>query len=114
MAGEGVRRQGKGMGMHQPVGADEAATWTTPIGGEPVRIPATIDGVREALGGDPQRLAEFEAEIGAAPADRLHLVVARWSLSTTAADEEDDAVVARLRVGDFTGCVPQAPDAGAA
>ncbi|MGK5545710.1 DUF721 domain-containing protein [Streptomyces sp. URMC 127] len=89
------------------------ATWTTHIGGELVEIPATIDGIRAALPEDQQ--PAFDAEIGSTPADQLQLVLASWSLSATpAAGEEDDAIIARLRAGDFIGCVPQDPEAGVA
>ncbi|MGW6457206.1 hypothetical protein ACWF94_15020 [Streptomyces sp. NPDC055078] len=88
------------------------STWTTRIGGEFVEIPATINGVRAAL--PESERAAFDAEVGSTPAGQLQLVLANWSLSTTPAEDEDEAVVARLRIGDFSGCVPQDPRAGVA
>ncbi|MEW1654258.1 MULTISPECIES: hypothetical protein [unclassified Streptomyces] len=84
-----------------------AATWNTVIDGVLVEVPATIDGIRATL---PEAdRAAFEAEVRRTPAQELHRVLARWALPA-AAEEEDDAIVARLRAGDFTGCVPQDGD----
>lgn len=80
------------------------ATWTTVIGGEPVEIPATIEGIRATL--SPAQAEAFDGEIARTPAQDLHRVLARWALPPEA-EAEDDAVVARLRAGDFSGCVPQ-------
>ncbi|MCS0638999.1 hypothetical protein NX801_25810 [Streptomyces sp. LP05-1] len=93
---------------------NDGTTWTTSVAGREGRVPATINGVRVALGHEPERLAASEAEIGDAPAEQPQLVLTEWALSTTGADEEDDAVIARLRAGDFTGCVPQEPGTGVA
>ncbi|MFJ4769941.1 hypothetical protein ACIP88_12585 [Streptomyces uncialis] len=84
---------------------DEKATWTTLIDGQEVRIPATIDGVRQALADDPARLAEFEAEIGRTPAARLAQTLAMWALPA-GAWAEIDATMERLAAGDFSGCTP--------
>lgn len=87
--------------MNQP----DAATWTTSIGDELVQIPATIDGVREALAHDPQRLAEFEAEIGRTAASELPQTLAAWALPPEAW-AEINAQMDRLAAGDFSGCTP--------
>jgi hypothetical protein len=81
------------------------ATWTTYIRGERMQIPATIAGIRAML--PEEKAAEFDAEIEATPAPQLTTVLARWALPAEAI-EEDDEVVARLRAGDFSGCVPAA------
>ncbi|PJN38689.1 hypothetical protein CG747_21580 [Streptomyces sp. CB02959] len=83
------------------------ATWTTVVDGELVEIPATIDGIHAVL---PEvDRAAFEAEVRRTPAQDLHRVLARWALPA-AAEREDDAILARLKAGDFTGCVPQDGD----
>ncbi|AXU16830.1 hypothetical protein [Streptomyces clavuligerus] len=84
---------------------DEKTTWTTLVGGREVQIPATIDGVRQALAADPARLAEFEAEIGRTPAARLAQTLAMWALPVEAW-AEIDAQMDRLAAGDFSGCTP--------
>ncbi|MCY0932378.1 hypothetical protein OTB20_40785 [Streptomyces sp. H27-H1] len=87
------------------------ATWTTHVHGERTKLPATIDGIRAALpAGQRER---FDAEIGATPADELHLVLVGWALSTTAAAAEDEDVLHRLRRGEVIGR-PADPAAGAA
>lgn len=81
-----------------------AATWRTHIDGREVEIPATIEGIRAIVPeGDVEK---YDAQVRHTPAQDLHKVLARWALPQEAADE-DDAVVARLRSGDFSGCVPQ-------
>lgn len=80
------------------------ATWTTYIDGEPVQVPATIEGIRATL--DEADRTVFDAQIGRTPAQDLHQVLARWALPAEA-ENEDDAAVARLKAGDFTGCVLQ-------
>lgn len=81
-----------------------AATWTTYIDGEPVQVPATIEGIHSTLGEVDRTV--FDAQIGRTPAQDLHQVLARWALPA-GAEAEDDATVARLKAGDFTGCVLQ-------
>ncbi|MEU5547909.1 hypothetical protein AB0G85_37315 [Streptomyces sioyaensis] len=76
-----------------------AATWTTHIDGQPVEIPATIDGIQATLD-------EADVEVRSTPVHDLHRVLARWALPEEAEDE-DDAVMARLKAGDFSSCVPQ-------
>ncbi|MEV7420393.1 hypothetical protein [Streptomyces sp. NPDC089919] len=88
-----------------------AATWTTHVGGERTELPATIDGIRATL--PENQRATFDAEIGATPADELHLVLVGWALSATEAAAEDDAVLARLRAGETVGR-PVDPEAGVA
>jgi hypothetical protein len=84
---------------------DTAATWTTYVHGEPVELPATIDGVRAALPEDERR--EFDAEIGRTPAPALQQVLGRWAIRThREAAEETEETIRRLQAGDFTGCVP--------
>ncbi|MDJ0375634.1 hypothetical protein QMK19_40175 [Streptomyces sp. H10-C2] len=80
------------------------ATWTTHIRGERVEIPATIEGIRATL--DAANRAAFDTEIAHTPAQDLHRVLARWALPD-AAESADEDVVARLRAGDFSGCVRQ-------
>ncbi|MFG2174757.1 hypothetical protein ACGFMO_25930 [Streptomyces niveus] len=80
------------------------AAWTTYIDGELVQIPATIEGIRATL--DESDRAVFDTEIGRTPAQDLHQALARWALPAEA-EAEDDAAVARLKAGDFTGCVVQ-------
>ncbi|MGW5119510.1 hypothetical protein ACWEQ8_29305 [Streptomyces noursei] len=46
--------------------------------------------------------AAFEAEVRRTPAQDLHRLLARRSLPAEA-EREDDAIVARLEAGDFTG-----------
>nr|EIF91531.1 hypothetical protein [Streptomyces tsukubensis NRRL18488] len=69
--------------------------------GGAVQVPATIQGVREAL---PDALrAQFTAEIETAPADQLQVVLVRWAMTIpTVHDEAEEALVARVRSGDFT------------
>ncbi|MEV0261475.1 hypothetical protein AB0I49_09030 [Streptomyces sp. NPDC050617] len=81
-----------------------AATWTTRVGGQPMEIPATIEGIRATLG--TADAEAYDAEIGRTPAQDLHRVLARWALPAEA-EEEDDAIVARLKTGDFSGCTSQ-------
>ncbi|MFJ1751145.1 hypothetical protein ACIOJD_33695 [Streptomyces sp. NPDC088116] len=85
--------------------SETAVTWRAHVGGELVEIPATIDGVRSALACDPERLAEFEAQLGSTPAMELPAVLAAYALPQQAWDETD-ATIERLRAGDFSGCTP--------
>lgn len=80
------------------------ATWTTYIDGEAAQVPATTEGIRATLGEADRTV--FDAQIGRTPAQDLHQVLARWALPGEA-ENEDDAAVARLKAGDFTGCVLQ-------
>ncbi|MFE7608585.1 hypothetical protein [Streptomyces celluloflavus] len=84
-----------------------AVTWTTYVGGRPVEVPATIEGIRATL--DEADTEAYDAEVLRTPAQDLHRVLARWALPAEA-ENEDDTVVARLRAGDFSGCVPQDGD----
>lgn len=81
------------------------ATWKTHHDGELVELPATIDGIRDAL--PPERRPVFLHEVHAAPAGELELLLCRWALETrpdiVAADE---ATFRRLEAGDFTGFTP--------
>ncbi|MCM2388940.1 hypothetical protein [Streptomyces albipurpureus] len=81
----------------------EKTTWTTLVDGREVQIPATIDGVRATLAGEPERLAEFEAEIGRTPAFQLAQTLATWALPAEAWSEIN-AEMDRLAAGDFAGC----------
>jgi hypothetical protein len=92
----------------------KTATWTTHHNGEPVELPATIDGIRAAL--PAERRQAFLDAVYATPASELHLLLGHWALETRpdirAADE---ALMDRLAAGDFTGCVPlDDTEAGAA
>ncbi|TLQ39009.1 hypothetical protein [Streptomyces marianii] len=80
------------------------ATWTTHIRGERVEIPATIEGIRAVL--DEADVEAFDAEVESTPAQDLHRVLARWALPAEAT-QEDDELLARLKAGDFSGCIPQ-------
>ncbi|MFE7129522.1 hypothetical protein ACFVIM_01535 [Streptomyces sp. NPDC057638] len=84
---------------------DETTSWSTLIDGQRVRIPATIDGVRQVLADDPVRLAEFERELGGTPALELPAFLAAYALPQRAWDEID-VTIERLRAGDFSGCTP--------
>ncbi|QDY80654.1 hypothetical protein [Streptomyces qinzhouensis] len=84
---------------------DEKRSWSTLIEGREVRIPATIDGVRQALAYDPELLTEFERELGGTPALELPAFLAAYALPRKAWDEID-ATIERLRAGDFSGCTP--------
>ncbi|MGX2997043.1 hypothetical protein JNUCC64_22735 [Streptomyces sp. JNUCC 64] len=72
----------------------------THIGGRTVDLPASLDSIRAALPED-QREA-FDREIGAAPITDVPLIAARWSLPPEARDEEE-AMLQRLKSGDFGG-----------
>lgn len=93
------------------MGEITTATWTTHVRGEQTTLPATIDTIRAALPAG-QRPA-FDAQIGATPADELHLVLVGWALSTTEAAAEDEEVLRRLRRGETVGR-PADPQAGVA
>ncbi|MGX2994950.1 hypothetical protein JNUCC64_11725 [Streptomyces sp. JNUCC 64] len=71
------------------------------IGG-PVEVPATIRDLRAAL---PEALrAGFTAEAEAADVGDLPMLLARWVMRVpTGHETEEEALVARLRRGDFTG-----------
>ncbi|MER6914545.1 hypothetical protein ABT354_22970 [Streptomyces sp. NPDC000594] len=70
--------------------------------GGPVEVPATIRGVREAL---PAELrATFTAEAETTAVGDLPMLLARWLMKApTGYEAEEDALVARVREGDFTG-----------
>lgn len=79
-----------------------AKTFTTTIGGRTVELPGTIHAIREAL--PAEQRAEFEREAEQAGADEISGVLARWALRTPQAhDPEEDALIARLKAGDFSG-----------
>ncbi|MEV0281706.1 hypothetical protein AB0I22_35705 [Streptomyces sp. NPDC050610] len=78
------------------------ATLKTVIGGELVELPGTIAGVRAALP-PPERRDEFDREIAHAPATELPLVLVRWALAGTGAEEEDEALFERLVRGEDIG-----------
>ncbi|MEV0282432.1 hypothetical protein AB0I22_39610 [Streptomyces sp. NPDC050610] len=73
----------------------------TVIGGELVELPGTIAGVRAAL--DAEQAGEFDREVEHAPATELPLVVVRWALAGTGAEEEDEALFERLVRGEDIG-----------
>ncbi|MBW1601414.1 hypothetical protein JJV70_04690 [Streptomyces sp. JJ66] len=81
---------------------------TTYVNGQPVAVPATIAGVRAILS-DADRAA-FDAEIETTPAIQLPATLIRWALPPEAIRADDEAV-ARLRAGDFSGCVSLDGDA---
>ncbi|MQS37718.1 hypothetical protein [Streptomyces katsurahamanus] len=83
----------------------EKTTWRTLVGGREVEIPATIDGVRQALAGESDRLAEFEAEIGRTPAVQLAQTLVMWALPPDAW-AEIDTEMDRLAAGDLSGWTP--------
>ncbi|MFF2020990.1 hypothetical protein ACFVW2_04150 [Streptomyces sp. NPDC058171] len=74
---------------------------TTYMTGGPVRVPATIRGVREAL---PEELrARFVAEIEDAPADQLPFTLVRWAMNIpTEHDAAEEALLDRVRSGDLS------------
>jgi hypothetical protein len=77
----------------------------TTIRGQRVRLPSTIAEISAAL---PEAdRAEFEREACNATVDELFGVLARWALRTPQAhDPDEDALIERLRAGDFTGITP--------
>lgn len=79
-----------------------ADSFTMHMTGGPVEVPATISGIRGAL---PEELrAAFTAEAENTVAAELPLLLARWALRIpTAQDAEEEALVERLRAGDFSG-----------
>ncbi|UKY54974.1 hypothetical protein [Streptomyces inhibens] len=89
------------------MGEIATATWKTVIDGKLVEVQATIEGIRATLPKEDRDA--FDAEVRQTPAQDLHRVLARWALPT-AAEDEDEAIVARLKAGDFTGCIPQDGD----
>ncbi len=79
-----------------------AKTFTTTVGGRTVELPGTIHAIREAL--PEEQRAEFEREAEQAGADEISGVLARWALRTPQAyDPDEEALVARLKAGDFSG-----------
>ncbi|MGW1075456.1 hypothetical protein [Streptomyces sp. NPDC002537] len=79
-----------------------AEMFTTTIGGRIVELPGTIHTIREALPTDQRE--EFEGEAEQAGADGISGVLARWALRTPQAyDPEEEALIARLKAGDFSG-----------
>ncbi|MFF4532763.1 hypothetical protein ACFY1P_26270 [Streptomyces sp. NPDC001407] len=79
-----------------------AKTFTTTIGGRAVELPGTIHAIREAL--PAQQREEFAHEAEQAGADEISGVLARWALRTPQAhDPDEEALVARLKAGDFSG-----------
>ena len=81
------------------------ATWKTVHDGEVVELPATIDGIADAL--PPERRQVFLDEVHAAPPGEIYQLLGHWALETRpdirAADEE---TMNRLAAGDFTGFTP--------
>ncbi|WP_445401295.1 hypothetical protein ACSMX9_08525 [Streptomyces sp. LE64] len=69
--------------------------------GGPVRVPATIGAMREAL---PDGLRErFIAEIESAPADQLQFTLVRWVMNIpTPHDAAEEELLGRVRSGDFS------------
>ncbi|MFI5617616.1 hypothetical protein [Streptomyces sp. NPDC051567] len=88
---------------------DGATVWTTSVGGEPVQVPATIEGVRATL--TEERAAAFEAEIRRTPAFRLARTPTAWALPPQAW-AEIDADTERVAAGDLSGCTPMEDLAG--
>ncbi|MCB5909677.1 hypothetical protein [Streptomyces pinistramenti] len=82
------------------MGDISAATWTTSIDGQPVHVPATMDGIPATL--DPSDVDTYAPEVRQTRPRTLYRVLARWAMSAQAADE-DDAIVARFKAGDFSG-----------
>lgn len=87
-------------------------TLKTMIGGELVELPGTIATIRPTVPAD--RRAEFDAEVETAAADQLPAVLARWALTATNADAEDDDLFARLEAGEDIGAVAVDGQRGAA
>ncbi|MFI5617852.1 hypothetical protein [Streptomyces sp. NPDC051567] len=79
-----------------------AKTLTMYMTGGPVQVPATIRGVREAL---PAELREeFTAEAENTEVGELPMLLARWVMQVpTGYEAEEEALVARVRAGDFSG-----------
>ncbi|MFI7273958.1 hypothetical protein [Streptomyces sp. NPDC049879] len=85
-------------------------TLKTVIDGRLVELPGTIAAVRAQL--PDADVPAFTHEVENAPADQLTVILARWALRATGADEEDEEVFQRLRAGDHSGCVPADDEAG--
>ncbi|MEV4434741.1 hypothetical protein [Streptomyces sp. NPDC049585] len=81
-----------------------AKTFTIHMTGGTVEVPATILGIRQAL---PEELREqFTAEAESAGADELRMLLASWAMRIpTEHDDEEEALVARLKAGDFSDVV---------
>ncbi|MFI1015293.1 hypothetical protein [Streptomyces sp. NPDC020965] len=87
-------------------GTRTGKTFSTYLDGNRVELPATINGIRDAL--PPDLRAEFDAGVGEAAAEDLFLLLAEWAQRTRpdliAAKE---ARVRRLERGDFSGLVSE-------
>jgi hypothetical protein len=65
-------------------------------------LPSTIPGIRDALPEDQR--AEFDRQVNATGAGDLPALLARWAMHIPSQqDAEEEALVARLRAGDFSG-----------
>ncbi|GAB2891292.1 hypothetical protein [Streptomyces mayteni] len=88
--------------MDEVAGRPGGPTWTTYVDGEQVVLPASIDGVRAEL--PPEQRGEFDAAIGAAAAEDLHMVLWGWaSRLRPEIEAANEAAFQRLEAGDFSG-----------
>ncbi|MFI1012288.1 hypothetical protein [Streptomyces sp. NPDC020965] len=79
-----------------------AQTLTMYMTGGPVRIPATIRAVREALPADHRD--EFTAEAETTDVGDLPMLLASWVMRIpTEHDADEEALIARIRAGDLSG-----------
>ncbi|MEU0988896.1 hypothetical protein [Streptomyces sp. NPDC005953] len=75
---------------------------TVHMTGGAVQVPATIRGVGEAL--PEAERAKFTDEIENASGGELQTVLIRWAMNIpTEYDDEEQALVERVRAGDFSG-----------
>jgi hypothetical protein len=67
-----------------------------------VELPSTIEGIRGAL--PEEEREDFDREVNSTGARDLLAVLARWAMRIpTAMDSAEEALVSRLRAGDFSG-----------
>jgi hypothetical protein len=67
-----------------------------------VELPSTIPGIRSRLPEDEREA--FDREVSATGAGDLPAVLTRWAMRIPSEqDAEEEALVARLRAGDFSG-----------
>jgi hypothetical protein len=66
-----------------------------------VELPSTISGIRDALPENERE--EFDRQVNATGAGDLPSLLARWAMQIPSEqDGEEEALVARLRAGDFS------------
>ncbi|NJQ13487.1 hypothetical protein [Streptomyces bohaiensis] len=84
-------------------------TLKTMVNGELIELPGTIATIRPTV--PPELRDQFDTEVETAPAAQLPTVLVRWALAGSAANQEDDALFARLEAGEDIGAVEADDDA---